>query len=142
MATENPGLVAVFGHLYREVHALYQLVARRFDLTVQQVELLCLLHGDPPSLGALATALDCDKTNVTGLVDRLQRRGYLTRSTDPVDRRITRIQLTDDGITLGDRLRAAIAHELTTRLPQPDRPHLVTALRTAATALSDSRPPA
>ncbi|MBB5918142.1 DNA-binding MarR family transcriptional regulator [Nocardia transvalensis] len=140
MATEDTGLAAAFGRLNREVNALYHLIARRFELTMQQTELLCQLRGDPPSFGELATALGCDKTNVTGLVDRLERRGFLARQTDPADRRVTRVVLTDQGRAMRADIRTALERELHTRLPPADRTRLITLLQASATALSDTRP--
>lgn len=140
MATEQPGLAAAFTGLNREVNALYHLITRRFGLTMQQTELLCQLGGHPPSFGELASALGCDKTNVTGLVDRLERRGFLSRKTDPADRRMTRVVITEQGRAMRSDIRAALEEELTNRLPAADRAQLVALVRASATALADSRP--
>ncbi|WP_067676173.1 MarR family winged helix-turn-helix transcriptional regulator [Nocardia miyunensis] len=140
MATEDPGLAAAFAGLNREVNALYHLIARRLGLTMQQAELLCQLRGHPPSFGELASALGCDKTNVTGLVDRLERRGLLARRTDPADRRVTRVVITDQGQAMRSEIRAALEKELSMRLPSIDRGQLVALVQASATALADSRP--
>ncbi|MBF6329884.1 MarR family winged helix-turn-helix transcriptional regulator [Nocardia transvalensis] len=139
MATEDPQLAVAFRGLNREVNALYHLIARRFGLTMQQAELLCLVSGRPPSFGELASALGCDKTNVTGLVDRLERRGFLSRETDPADRRVSRIVITEQGQKMRHDIRAAFEHELSTRLPATDRAQLVALAHAAAAALADSR---
>ncbi|MFF0452781.1 MarR family winged helix-turn-helix transcriptional regulator [Nocardia africana] len=140
MTTEDPGLAAAFAGLNREVNALYQLIARRFGLTMQQAELLCQLRGHPPSFGELASALGCDKTNMTGLVDRLERRGFLARQTDPADRRVTRVVITEQGQATRSDIRAALEQELSMRLPAPDRAQLAALVHASATALADSRP--
>ncbi|MFI6215777.1 MarR family winged helix-turn-helix transcriptional regulator [Nocardia brasiliensis] len=140
MTIEEPALAATFSALNREVNALYHLIARRFGLTMQQAELLCQLHGEPPSFGELASALGCDKTNVTGLVDRLERRGFLSRQTDSADRRVTRVIITEQGQTIRSDIRDAFEQELRTRLPHNDRPQLIALIRASATALADSRP--
>ncbi|PXX71735.1 DNA-binding MarR family transcriptional regulator [Nocardia tenerifensis] len=139
MTTDDPGLAAAFAGLNREVNALYHLIARRFGLTMQQAELLCQLHGDPPSFGELASALGCDKTNVTGMVDRLERRGFLARQTDPADRRVTRIVITEEGQGMRSEIRAAFERELSMRLPAADRARLVAHVHASATALADNR---
>ncbi|MBF6124779.1 MarR family transcriptional regulator [Nocardia brasiliensis] len=115
-------------------------IARRFGLTMQQAELLCQLHGEPPSFGELASALGCDKTNVTGMVDRLERRDFLSRQTDSADRRVTRVVITEQGQTIRSDIQDAFEQELRARLPRTDRAQLVTLLRASATALADSRP--
>ncbi|WP_280405039.1 MarR family winged helix-turn-helix transcriptional regulator [Nocardia brasiliensis] len=140
MTIEQHGLSAAFSALNREVNALYHLIARRFGLTMQQAELLCQLHGEPPSFGELASALGCDKTNVTGMVDRLERRDFLSRQTDSADRRVTRVVITEQGQTIRSDIQDAFEQELRTRLPRTDRAQLVTLLRASATALADSRP--
>jgi DNA-binding MarR family transcriptional regulator len=45
----------------------------------------------------LAEWLSCEPSNVTGIVDGLERRGLVTRQPDPADRRIKHVVLTEDG---------------------------------------------
>ncbi|MEU2090176.1 MarR family winged helix-turn-helix transcriptional regulator [Nocardia beijingensis] len=115
--SETPDLAAAVMTLHRETAALYAETARRFELTSQQTQILCLLGRHRPSFGELAALLGCDKTNVTGMVDRLERRGLVVRAPDPADRRITRVALTDEGSTVSRNVRthlsAAIADRLT-----------------------------
>ena len=85
MAIGVPDSVTAFGALHRELSVLYGKVARSYGLTPQQLELLCLVHKSRPTFGELAAALGCDKTNVTGMVDRLERRELLAREPDPAD---------------------------------------------------------
>ncbi len=103
--------------LHRETAALYAEIARRFELTSQQTQVLCLLDRHHPSFGELATLLGCDKTNVTGVVDRLQRRGLLAREPDAQDRRITRIVLTPAGTELRGEVRKALSAAIAERFP-------------------------
>ncbi len=103
--------------LHRETAALYAEIARRFELTSQQTQVLCLLDRHHPSFGELATLLGCDKTNVTGVVDRLQRRGLLAREPDAQDRRITRIVLTPAGAELRGEVRKALSAAIAERFP-------------------------
>ena len=48
-------------------------------------------------MNELAALLACDNSNVTGLVDRLEARGLVTRQPSPEDRRVKHIVLTDAG---------------------------------------------
>ena len=48
-------------------------------------------------MGELASALSCDASNVTGLVDRLESRGLLQRSPSAEDRRVKVLSLTPLG---------------------------------------------
>lgn len=54
----------------------------------------------------LAERVLISKSGLTSLVDRLEDRGLITRSPDPADRRVTRVQLTPQG---ADVFRAAAA---------------------------------
>ena len=56
----------------RRTHEVVAAVAARHDLTAQQVGLLRLLD-EPVSMRAFAEELACDPSNVTGLVDRVER---------------------------------------------------------------------
>ncbi|MGV9586785.1 MarR family winged helix-turn-helix transcriptional regulator [Nocardia farcinica] len=102
--------------LHREIAVLYAEVARQYELTSQQTQLLCLLGNDPPSFGTIAARLGCDKTNVTGMVDRLSRRGLLAREPDPTDRRVSRVVLTREGDALRREIRDTLATAIATRL--------------------------
>ncbi len=68
-------------------------------VTLPQLELLDHLVRlkQPVLLGDLAGLLDCTRSNVTQLVDRLQQRGLIARMPDPSDRRAVRAGLTREG---------------------------------------------
>lgn len=67
-------------------------------LTIAQIGLLFALHHqDRLSVGEIARELRTRPATVTGLVDRLDRAGYVSREVDDVDRRVVRVSLTDPG---------------------------------------------
>ncbi|KAA5837206.1 MarR family transcriptional regulator [Saccharopolyspora hirsuta] len=125
--------------LHRELRGIYAATARRFGLTAQQVELLCLLGGRSPSLGELAAMLGCDKTNITGMVDRLERRELLSRAVDRNDRRVARLSLTAEGKVLSGQLRAAFVEAVAERWGPLDAADIavVARLATSKSALSE-----
>lgn len=106
---DDHDLATTLSQLHRQVGAVYSTLSRQFGLTMQQLQLLCLLEKRRPSFGELAALLGCDKTNVTGMVDRLERRELLRRTPDPEDRRVSRIVLTEEGEILGQQARSAFA---------------------------------
>jgi DNA-binding MarR family transcriptional regulator len=67
-------------------------------LTVAQLDLLRQLgiHGPSP-MSRLADTLNCDASNLTGLVDKLEGRGLLERRPVPGDRRVRVLALTEAG---------------------------------------------
>ncbi len=70
--------------------------------------LLSLVPGEPVPMRSLAERLDYDASNLTTLVDRLQRRGAIERRPDPVDRRVKALLLTPEG----ENLRAVFWRDL------------------------------
>jgi DNA-binding MarR family transcriptional regulator len=68
------------------------------DLSPAQCHVLHLLEpGRPVAMGRLAQTLSCDASNVTGLIDRLEARGYIRRQASPDDRRVKVLELTPAG---------------------------------------------
>jgi DNA-binding MarR family transcriptional regulator len=63
----------------------------------------------PQSRRRLADRLHCDPSNVTFLVDRLEERGLVERVSDLHDRRIKAIGLTEQGVSIRERLVRATA---------------------------------
>src|SRR6185437_7942610 len=68
------------------------------DLTMPQLKVLLLLanSGSAP-VSWLAARMSVSTPNITGILDRLEERGWVRRTSDPRDRRIVRIVLSDDG---------------------------------------------
>jgi MarR family transcriptional regulator, organic hydroperoxide resistance regulator len=71
------------------------------DLTPVQAIVLRKLDPDRPTpMYAIADMLQCDASNVTGIVDRLEARGAVERRPDPSDRRVKALVLTRSGRAL------------------------------------------
>ncbi|HET8840885.1 MAG TPA: MarR family transcriptional regulator [Ktedonobacteraceae bacterium] len=91
---------------------------RQFGLTITQY--WALIHLENPqgrSLSELATLLICDKSNVTGVVDRLEKAGLAERKYGKAgDRRYTRVVLTEQGQQLRRHAKAAREQIIFTRL--------------------------
>ena len=64
---------------------------------------------EPIAMCRLAERLDCDPSNVTGIVDRLEARGLVERRADERDRRVRKIVLTAAGRELRARLDERMA---------------------------------
>ena len=64
----------------------------------QQAMAIGTLEPDKPlPMSALADALHCDNSNITGIVDRLEAAGLAERRPDERDRRVKAVVLTKDG---------------------------------------------
>jgi DNA-binding MarR family transcriptional regulator len=71
---------------------------------------LAHLSADRPiPMRELASALRCDNSYVTAVVDALEERGLVERQTHPTDRRIKVVMLTDEGTVLAKRVQAEFA---------------------------------
>ncbi|MGH7245251.1 MAG: MarR family winged helix-turn-helix transcriptional regulator [Phycisphaerales bacterium] len=90
----------------------FESVAVEHDLTAMQAKVLMFL-GDAEPMRCVADNLGCDPSNITGVVDRLQDRGFLTRTEDPNDRRVKILHATP----AGKRLRETIGMDLFRDMP-------------------------
>ena len=78
------------------------------DMSMQQLKVLLLVDGlGIPSMGDLAHLLHIGQSAISGLVDRLVDHGWVRREEDHLDRRIVRVQSTDGGHALVQRIRMA-----------------------------------
>lgn len=87
--------------LTRRVHRIQKrhLQARDLGITPAQSRLLRTLahYSTPPRMADLAERLEVVPRAVTTLVDGLEGNGKVRRVPDPVNRRVTRIELTEAG---------------------------------------------
>ena len=84
------------------------------ELTPVQARLLCLLLDGPRGMADLAQTLRVEKAALTGLMDRVERRGLARRSPVPGNRRSLQVELTD----LGRGTARAFQFEATAELAQ------------------------
>lgn len=84
---------------------------REQDLTPPLAMTLRLLD-QPRSMRFLADAHHCDASNITGIVDRLEKRGLAERRADTADRRVTVVHRTPDGDAMRTRLTKAAREQL------------------------------
>jgi DNA-binding MarR family transcriptional regulator len=91
-------LAALAVHLADRVKQAIRDTGEEMGMTVAQLDLLRQLgiHGPSP-MSRLAETLNCDASNLTGLVDKLEGRGLLERQPDPNDRRVRVLALTETG---------------------------------------------
>jgi MarR family transcriptional regulator, lower aerobic nicotinate degradation pathway regulator len=98
--------------------------AAEHDLSLAATRLLGVLRDREPTMNELARFLGLDKSSVTGLVDRAERRGLVTRVPSPADRRAVLVTLTDEGRLLVSGVASLFATDVTVlldHLPARDR---------------------
>jgi len=102
--TTNAGFIREAEEVESCVRALYRLLRRPFDpdiansgLTVPQMNALEeLTREDGLSHKELSARMYLSHSTVSGIVDRLERRGLVGRRPDPKDRRYSRIFLSEE----------------------------------------------
>ena len=80
--------------------------ASAHDASMIQTRLLGILRDRQPTMNELAKLLDLDKSSMTGLVDRAERRGLVKRTPSTTDRRAVTVSLTRAGRTFVSKLAA------------------------------------
>ncbi len=111
--TEHARLVErlrLLGEVYATQSAVFQQqAAASLGLGVTDMKALSiLLREGPQTAGALMTRLNLTSGAVTGLVDRLDRKGVAHRRTDPADRRRVIISVDAEALASGPSPYAAI----------------------------------
>jgi DNA-binding MarR family transcriptional regulator len=81
-----------------------------YDITPPQMLTLRHLEVERPmSMSEVAKLLNCDASNVTGIVDRLETRGLVERRSAPGDRRVKILALTPEGARMREELLSRLA---------------------------------
>jgi len=86
-----------FQLIYHEI----QKTLKKESLTLPQLDILvCLGRAEGLTLGEIGERLMVTGGNITGVMDRLEKSGFVYRDRDKEDRRIIRAKLTPKGILL------------------------------------------
>ena len=105
----------------------------RLGISMAQLNILYTLHrnGEMP-MSRLADALNVSLSNATGLVDRMEERGFIERTRVPEDRRIVQVRITPDGVRVLEANDEMTDDLLRSVLADLDRPTLDAMARTMA----------
>lgn len=111
----------------------FTVAAASENLTASQGKTLNVLRRGPASMSALATTLTCDASNMTGIIDRLEKRGLVRREPRPSDRRVKNVVLTAEGERVIDVIRGKMhtTQAGLNRLDEQERDTLYTLLERA-----------
>ena len=124
-----------------EVATLMPMIARRIllgffqsiDITQTQVfTIMTLSERSPVRLSQLRKKLQISAPTVTGIVDRLERSGYVARLPDQKDRRVINVDLTAKGRDIAKKLKKTLKTKwkgLLSKLPVGDQNNYVGILR-------------
>lgn len=85
------------------------LVTEGVRVTLGQAGILFLLkQNDGQTMTELSKVMGIDNSTLTGLVDRLERSGFVRRKASPTDRRMYRIHITPEGVRESDKAKPVI----------------------------------
>jgi DNA-binding MarR family transcriptional regulator len=87
-------------------------IAAEHDLSLVQVRLLGILRDRRPAMRELADHLGLDKSSMTGLVARAEKRGLVRREPSPHDGRGVLVALTEEGRRLTERSTAEMRRHI------------------------------
>jgi DNA-binding MarR family transcriptional regulator len=87
-------------------------IAAEFELTSTQAFLLMLNSGhELRTMHSYCSILGCDASNITGIVDGLERKGLMTRAEHPTDRRVKVLQLLPKGQHIRDKIMQQLSDQ-------------------------------
>jgi MarR family transcriptional regulator, organic hydroperoxide resistance regulator len=129
--------------LQRAAHATVQVLAAQLtelDLTASEINALAnLADGRRRTVSELGAATGTRPTTLTSVLDRLERRGHISRGPAPGDRRAVLIELTPSGRQAAATIRQALT-DLERRALASLPPDAMAGLCTALHALTEVSP--
>jgi DNA-binding MarR family transcriptional regulator len=111
--------------------AVLNRIAAENDLSLTQLRVLAILRDRRVKMSELTNYLGLDKSTVSGLVDRAEKRGLLQRAPNPLDGRGVDVSLSPSGARLAERGVDQVARSLspmTSALTPAEGRRLVTLL--------------
>lgn len=113
--------------IVRSINIESKRIQRDFGISIPQLICLGHMHTSPQfqtTHGDLMKLLSLNSSTITGIINRLEKKGYVRRITARSDRRITIIGLTAKGRRLVERAPAALHDQLSTKLQSlPEHDH-------------------
>ncbi|MGC4088166.1 MAG: MarR family transcriptional regulator [Polyangiaceae bacterium] len=107
--------------------AVLNKLAAENELSLTQLRVAGILRDRRLRMVELADYLGLEKSTMTGLVDRAEKRGLMARAPNPDDGRAVDVFLTKDGLKLAERLQGQFQDALlplSLRLEASDRKRL------------------
>jgi DNA-binding MarR family transcriptional regulator len=140
-------IIADFRATMRQLKCAMSERSLQLGISMAQLNILYSLHrsGEMP-MSRLADVLNVSLSSATGLIDRLEERGYIERTRVPEDRRIVMVRLTQAGVQMieeQDALADDLLRSVLGRLKPSQLPAIAqaTADLRAALEATTGRPP-
>ncbi len=126
----NPPLFCLLiKNSWQKLSRYYNQRLAKYDLSVPKALLLLEINpGSGENPNRLAKELDLEKSSMTGLLDRLEKKGLIVRERDPKDRRGILIFLTPVGINARETIKSLV-EELDSKLQEALTPDEIKTFR-------------
>jgi DNA-binding MarR family transcriptional regulator len=106
-------IVQLLRRMVSRIYVDSKRMMKRFGLTGPQTLVLhVLLRSGPISSATLAKAIFVTASNLTGIIDRLEQKGMVTRTRQATDRRVQLLNLTEAGRQKAESLPDPIEEKL------------------------------
>jgi DNA-binding MarR family transcriptional regulator len=94
------------------VQSIYADVCEKHDLSPAQAQLLCVIKDQPRGMTELTHILGLERPGLSGLVDRIQRRGLVLRQGVQHDRRAVMLTPTPTGKRIAENFYGEVSDRL------------------------------
>jgi DNA-binding MarR family transcriptional regulator len=114
-------------------------VARERDVSIAQYRLLLYLKDGPRRAGEVAATSLVTKATISGHIAALREKGWISVETEALDRRVTRLVLTEAGRAAMEAFEASLLECLGELFEEKDLDHVLHSLSELYFALSATR---
>ncbi len=105
----SPLFCLVIKNTWQKLSRYYNQRLAKFDLTVPKALLLLeITPGSGENPKHLSQELDLENSSMTGLLDRLEKKGLIIRERDPKDRRGILVSLTAEGVHARETIKSLV----------------------------------
>lgn len=129
--TAHHALVEALGAVAFAVMGALTRLAAQHDLSLTQLRMIGLLRDRRLTISELARTLGLDRSSVSGLVDRTEKRGLVQREPNPADARSVLVTLSPGGeeaLAIGTEEMGGLLSVLTDALSPAEADRLTTLL--------------
>ena len=115
--------------IVRSINLESKKIQREHGVSIPQVLCLNFLHNSPnyqSTQGEIRKFLNLNSSTVSGIINRLEKKGFLARLPKSGDKRIMNIALTSSGDKLLDNIPSLLHEQLSQKLQKLDNDNLKT----------------
>lgn len=116
----------ILKHAYNSIKKELRDKLTSHDITWPQYHAMYHIVDEGTPANELAKELNCNASNMTGLIDRMIENNWVYREHSSEDRRVWLIKLTEEGKNLKDRLIPVHLKNIEVRMSVLDKQELVT----------------